>query len=124
MMNTGDTDPTFIETNIPWVGRCIGDDRQMGYLLIDYMIPQDGLQAHRRSSASSNRYGRFGVREIRDSARRLGHPVAIEMAYKVGGEDFELELERLKSAERRRRHPLGRRRRGRPHPQSRCARWA
>ena len=36
MMNTGDTDPTFIETNIPWVMRCIGDDRQMGYLLIDY----------------------------------------------------------------------------------------
>ncbi|NIM50998.1 MAG: ABC transporter substrate-binding protein, partial [Gemmatimonadales bacterium] len=28
MMNTGDTDPTFIETNIPWVFRCIGDDRQ------------------------------------------------------------------------------------------------
>ena len=38
MMNTGDTDPTFIETNIPWVMRCIGDDRQMGYLLMDYIL--------------------------------------------------------------------------------------
>ena len=38
MMNTGDTDPTFIETNIPWVMRCIGDDRQMEYLLMDYVL--------------------------------------------------------------------------------------
>ncbi len=33
---------------------------------------------------SSNRYGRFGVREIRDGSRRLGRPIVIEMAYKVG----------------------------------------
>ncbi|MGD8499198.1 MAG: ABC transporter substrate-binding protein, partial [Phycisphaerales bacterium] len=31
MMNSGDTDPTFIETNIPWVFRCISDDRQQSY---------------------------------------------------------------------------------------------
>jgi len=68
MMNSGDTDPTFIETNIPWVMRCIGDDRQMGYLLIDYMIRK---MDHRRIGIirSSNRYGRFGVREVRESAR-------------------------------------------------------
>ena len=36
MINTGDTDPTFIETNIPWVVRVIGDDRQQAYLLTDY----------------------------------------------------------------------------------------
>jgi ABC-type branched-subunit amino acid transport system substrate-binding protein len=36
MINTGDTDPTFIETNIPWVARVIGDDRQQAYLLTDY----------------------------------------------------------------------------------------
>ncbi len=47
---------------------------------------------------ASNRYGRFGVREIRDSARRLGRPVPIEMAYKVGQEDFTLEVERIKNA--------------------------
>ena len=33
---------------------------------------------------ASNRYGRFGVREIRDGSRRLGRPIVIEMAYKVG----------------------------------------
>ncbi len=97
MMNTGDTDPTFIETNIPWTMRCIGDDRQMGYLLIDYMIRKMG---HKRIGIirGSNRYGRFGVREVRDSARRLKYPVLIEMAYKVGAKDFTLQLERMKAA--------------------------
>ena len=51
MMNTGDTDPTFIETNIPWVMRVIGDDRQQAYLLIDYLYRKTGPQAGRRSSA-------------------------------------------------------------------------
>ncbi|HWR51200.1 MAG TPA: ABC transporter substrate-binding protein [Bryobacteraceae bacterium] len=97
MMNSGDTDPTFIETNIPWTMRCIGDDRQMGYLLIDYMVRKLG---HKRIGIirSSNRYGRFGVREVRDSARRLKYPVLMEMAYKVGATDFSLQLERMKAA--------------------------
>lgn len=97
MMNTGDTDPTFIETNIPWTMRCIGDDRQMGYLLIDYMLRKLG---HKRIGIirASNRYGRFGVREVRDSARRLGSPILIEMAYKVGNRDFALQIERMKAA--------------------------
>ncbi len=47
---------------------------------------------------ASNRYGRFGVREVRDSARRLGFPVILEMAYRVGSDDFSLQLERLKQA--------------------------
>lgn len=94
MINSGDTDPTFIETNIPWIMRCIGDDRQMGYLLIDYIIRK---MDHKRIAIirASNRYGRFGVREVRDSARRLKRPVLIEMAYKVGSTDFSLQLERL-----------------------------
>jgi branched-chain amino acid transport system substrate-binding protein len=97
MLNSGDTDPTFIETNIPWTMRCIGDDRQMGYLLIDYMIRK---MHYKRIGIirSSNRFGRFGVREIKDSARRLQDPVIIEMAYKVGGDDFSLQIDRLKAS--------------------------
>ena len=73
MMNSGDTDPTFIETNIPWVLRCIGDDRQKCYLLVDYLyrkleLPRVGI------IRASNRYGRFGIREIRDGSRRLQRP--------------------------------------------------
>ena len=97
MMNSGDTDPTFIETNIPWVVRCIGDDRQMGYLLVDYLYHK--LKFKRVAiMRSSNRYGRFGVREIRDGSRRLGHPIILEMAYELGLKDFSLHLERIKEA--------------------------
>lgn len=97
MMNSGDTDPTFIETNIPWVVRCIGDDRQQSYLLVDYMLRK---MDYKRIGVirASNRYGRFGVREVRDSCRRLGRPVVLEMAYRVGADDFSLQLDRLRSA--------------------------
>jgi ABC-type branched-subunit amino acid transport system substrate-binding protein len=94
MINTGDTDPTFIETNIPWVARVIGDDRQQADLLADYWYRKLGL-GRVAIIRASNRYGRFGVREINDSSRRLGHPVPIEMAYKVGQKDFTLQLDRI-----------------------------
>jgi ABC-type branched-subunit amino acid transport system substrate-binding protein len=96
MMNSGDTDPTFTETNIPWIARCIGDDRQMGYLMADYLFRKMG---YKRVALirSSNRFGRFGIREVRDTARRMGHPVLIEMAYKVGAQDLEMQVERLKA---------------------------
>jgi len=96
MMNTGDADPTFIETNIPWVLRCISDDRQQGYLLIDYLYRKLGLKRV-GVIRGSNRYGRFGVREINDGSRRLGNPIVLEMAYTLGTEDFSLQLERLKN---------------------------
>jgi len=95
MINSGDTDPTFIETNIPWVIRCISDDRQQSYLLVDYIFRKMGYERV-AIIRSVNRYGRFGVREVRDGARRLGHPVVIEMAYPVGAEDVTLQLERMK----------------------------
>jgi len=98
MMNTGDTDPTFIETNIPWVFRCIGDDRQMCYLLADYLYRKLGYKKAGIIRAS-NRYGRFGVREIRDAARRMGNPIPLEMAYRLGNhEDVSLALGRLKAS--------------------------
>ena len=97
-MNTGDLDPTFIETNIPWVFRCCGDDRQQNYLLIDYLFRKLGL-TRVAIIRSSSRYGRFGVREIRDSCRRLGHPVLVEMAYNSGMKDFKLVLDRVEETQ-------------------------
>ncbi len=97
MMNSGDLDPTLMETNIPWIFRCIGDDRQLGYLLVDYMYKSRKFERIGVIRAS-NRYGRFGVREIRDGSRRLGHPIVVEMAYKMGTTDFSLQLERLRDA--------------------------
>ena len=97
MMNTGDTDPTFIETNIPWVARAIGDDRQQNYLLLDYLYRKLDLERVAIIRAS-NRYGRFGVREILDGSRRLGRPVVMEMAYSLGIEDFSLQIDRIAAA--------------------------
>lgn len=93
-LTPGDLDPTYIETNIPWVMRCIGDDRQLNYILVDYALRK---MNYKRPCIirSSNRYGRFGVREIRDSARRLGRPSVIEMAYKGGSENFDMQLDRI-----------------------------
>ena len=97
MMSSADTDPTFIETNIPWVMRCIGDDRQQSYLLADYLYRKLDLRSVGIVRAS-NRYGRFGIREIRDSSRRIQRPIPTEMAYRVGEEDFSLQLSRLEEA--------------------------
>ncbi len=97
VMNTGDSDPTFIETNIPWVIRNMGDDRQQAYMLVDYLHRKLDLKRVGVIRAS-NRYGRFGIREFKDGSRRLGRPVPIEMAYHVGDEDFSLQLERINRA--------------------------
>ena len=97
MMNSGNTDPTFIETNIPWVFRCISDDRQQGYLLVHYLYRKLALKRVGIIRAS-NRYGRFGVREVLDGSRRLGNPIPLEMAYEVGSGDYSLQIKRLKQA--------------------------
>lgn len=96
MMNTGDTDPTFIETNIPWVFRCISDDRQMCYVLADYVFKK--LRFTRVAALrANNRYGRMSIDEFRDAATRLGHPFLTELNYKVGDTDFTPQLTRIKS---------------------------
>jgi branched-chain amino acid transport system substrate-binding protein len=97
MVNSADTDPTLMETNIPWVFRSIGDDRRMGYLLVDYMYRKLDLKRVGLIRAS-NRFGRFGVREIVDGSRRMGRPIVVEMAYPLGAEDVSLQLDRLAEA--------------------------
>jgi branched-chain amino acid transport system substrate-binding protein len=95
MMNTGDTDPTFIETNIPWVFRCISDDRQMCYVLADYVFKKLGF-TRVAALRANNRYGRMSIDEFRDAATRLGHPFLTELNYKVGDTDFTPQLTRIK----------------------------
>jgi ABC-type branched-subunit amino acid transport system substrate-binding protein len=43
----------------------------------------------------SSRYGRFGVRKIRDASRRRGLPVVVEPTYSIGDEDFSHQLQLL-----------------------------
>lgn len=96
MVNTGDTDPTFTETAIPWVFRNISDDRQMCYALADYVFKK--LKLTRVAALrANNRYGRIGIDEFRDAARRRGHPFLTEMNYLLGDKDFTPQLKRIKA---------------------------
>jgi branched-chain amino acid transport system substrate-binding protein len=96
VMNTADTDPTFVETNIPWMLRNITDDRMMTYLLADFAYKKLGL---RRIAAlrAVNRYGRVNIDEFRDGSTRLGNPLVVELSYEEGDTNFTAQLERIRS---------------------------
>ena len=94
-VNTGDPDPTFTETNIPWVVRVIPDDRQSGYALVDYIFKKEG---HSRVAVirDNNRYGRTGILHFTRSATRIGFPLIIEERFNDGETDFTDQLEHIK----------------------------
>lgn len=96
LMITADTDPTAVETNIPWVFRNIIDDRQMCYLLADFAFRTLGLERVAALRAV-NRYGRVNMDEFRDAATRLGHPLVTELSYKEGDTLFTSQLEQIRS---------------------------
>lgn len=98
VMNSGDTDPTFVETRIPWVFRCIADDRNMCYLLADFAY---GKLKLKRVAAlrANNRYGRISIDEFRDASTRLGRPFITELNYPVGAEDFSEALKLIRALE-------------------------
>jgi len=95
MVNTGDPDPTFTETNIPWTIRVISDDRQSGYALASYIFEK---MKHERVAVirANSRYGRVGIMEYSGVAVRLGHPMMIEERYNNGETDFRKQLESIK----------------------------
>ena len=96
MVNAGDPDPTFTETNIPWVIRVIPDDRQSCYNLVERIFRTDG---HSRVAVIrvNSRYGRVGIMHFTKSATRLGHPILIEERFGDGDTDFSQQIERIKS---------------------------
>ncbi len=95
MVNTGDPDPTFTETNIPWLIRVISDDRQSGYALATYIFEE---MKHERVAVirANTRYGRVGIMEYSGVAVRLGHPMMIEERFEDGETDFKMQLENIK----------------------------
>jgi len=94
MVNTGDPDPTLTETRIPWLIRCIADDRQSSYALVNYIYLKKG---HSRVAVirPDNRYGRVGVMEFRDAALREGYPLVLEVRFADGETDFTTQVERV-----------------------------
>lgn len=94
MVCTGDPDPTFTETNIPWTIRVINDDRQSVYALINQIYIKDG---HSRVAIirTGARYGRVAFKIFSENATRVGHPVIIEERFTDGETDFKTQLERI-----------------------------
>jgi branched-chain amino acid transport system substrate-binding protein len=94
MMCVGDPDPTFTETNIPWLNRVIPDDRQSGYQLVTRIYKKDG---HSRVAVirANNRYGRVGMKIFSENATRVGHPMVIEERFNDGETDFKTQIERV-----------------------------
>jgi len=88
-------DPTFTETNIPWVLRNIPDDRQSCYVLVKQIFRDCG---HKRVAMmrANNRYGRVGTLHFNRSATRIGFPPVIEERFSDLETDFTSQLERIK----------------------------
>jgi len=94
MITVGSNDPTITETGIPWVMRVTQDDRQVGYRLARLFFEEKGL-SNVYLLRSSDRYGRFGIREFRDAAKRLGKPIPAEVQARAGEKDFSAQLDRI-----------------------------
>jgi len=94
MVCTGDPDPTFTETNIPWTLRVISDDRQGIYSLINQIYVKDG---HSRVAIirTGARYGRVAFKIFSENATRVGHPIIIEERFADGETTFKTQLERI-----------------------------
>lgn len=84
IVNTADTDPTLMETNIPWIVRVMPDDRQECYRLFRRFHGESGL---RRAAVirTGERFGRMHSQEFLDSMRRAGAPVVADLRYGRGG---------------------------------------
>ncbi len=97
MVCAGDPDPTFTETNIPWVTRVIPDDRQSGYALANRIY---NIDHHKRVAVirANNRYGRVGIAHFNKTATRLGFPIVIEERFVDGAIGFKDEIARMKKS--------------------------
>lgn len=98
IVNTACSEPTLTETNIPWIVRNFIDDRQQGYALAHYVFKVLGLKRIGVLRVNA-RYGRLGVVEFVDAARRLGHPVVLQTKYNRGSRDFSQQLRMLRAAD-------------------------
>lgn len=87
ILNAGSTDPTLLEHSIPWVVRCINDDRQNAYVLLEHIYRVRGL-GRVGLMRVNDRDGRVGVAEFVQGARRLGHPIPVEKRFRNGDADF------------------------------------
>jgi branched-chain amino acid transport system substrate-binding protein len=98
LVNTGGSDPTLTEHAIPWIVRMRPDDRQGCYRLAERIFNVDG---HERVVVfrSNDRYGRVGTMEFVDAARRLHHPIQLELRFESHDTSWTAQLDRIRQAD-------------------------
>jgi ABC-type branched-subunit amino acid transport system substrate-binding protein len=98
IVSAGVTDPTLVEHSVPWLVRCINDDRQAARVLLQEIFGRRDL---RRTAVLrvNDRDGRTGILEFVEGARRLGFPVILEQRFEPGETDFRNQLERIAGSE-------------------------
>jgi len=96
LVNAGTTDPTLTEHNIPWLVRCMSDDRLNSYELLNYI---NRVRKFSRIAVLrvNDRDGRVGVEEFIKGARRLGTPVLLELRFRNGDQDFREQLQTIRA---------------------------
>ncbi|RMH03330.1 MAG: amino acid ABC transporter substrate-binding protein [Planctomycetota bacterium] len=95
VVNTAGTDPTLTEHAIPWMVRVRPDDRQNGYALARRIFERDG-RTRVAVFRSNDRYGRVGIQEFEDAARRLHRPILLEVRFEDGQTAWPEEIARIR----------------------------
>ncbi len=91
------TDPTILQHSIPWAFRCLVDDQPQGRALASYLF-ETKKYTKVCTMWFNNKYGRQGIQEIRNIARRLGHPVLYDLSFNGGDKDFTTQLTKVKES--------------------------
>ncbi len=91
------TDPTILQHSIPWAFRCLVDDQPQGRALAKYVF-ETKKYTKVCTMWFNNKYGRQGIQEIRNIARRLGHPVLFDLSFNAGDKDFTSQLTKVKES--------------------------
>ena len=91
------TDPTITQHSIPWVFRCLVDDTPQGRAIGRYLF-ETKKYTKVCTMWFNNKYGRMGIQEVRNIARRLGHPVLYDLSFNAGDKDFTTQLTKVKES--------------------------
>ncbi len=91
------TDPTLTQHSIPWGFRCLVDDQPQGRALAKYLFEKKRYTKI-CTMWFNNKYGRMGILEIRNIAKRLQHPVLYDLSFNAGDTDFTDQLSKVKES--------------------------